>query len=236
MFSSTGRRVMSALVFCAGFCYNLPRFFDSCVMKFHDPCTGTTIARRVYAPRFNDPLYFDIYQNASYILFLFVIPLGLLLTLNCRLIRAIQHSKRRFREMTATGRCNNSLVSSSSLQSASGARRFVLHHEHNATLVLIIIVVVFIVCETPELIFRVITFVESKWQQLDMTFSGAFRHTFSTISELLMIINSSINFVIYCAFGRRFRTVMKYTFTPNGSTLVTHETIPLQHQLQNPQG
>lgn len=32
------------------------------------------------------------------------------------------------------------------------------------------------------------------------------------VSELLMIVNSSTNFVVYVAFGRRFRRVMRETF------------------------
>ncbi len=35
-----GRKLLSVLVFASGFLYNLPRFFDSCIMRFQDPCTG----------------------------------------------------------------------------------------------------------------------------------------------------------------------------------------------------
>jgi len=34
----------------------------------------------------------------------------------------------------------------------------------------------------------------------------------AVVSELLMIVNSSANFIIYVAFGRRFRRVMRETF------------------------
>ena len=239
LFSRKGRRIMSALIFIVGFLYNLPRFFDSCVMKFHDVCSGTIIARMVYAPQFiSTTLYFDIYQYALYIVFLYVGPLSILLALNCKLIGAIKYSKRRHREITVTGGYNNCLgySSSSYLPNTYSGRQFSQHHENNATLVLIIIVLVFIVCETPELIYKIITVITRHVDHMDKTFSREFRHTFSTVSELLMTINSSVNFFIYCAFGRRFRRVMKYTFTPNGSTLITHETVPLQQQLQLQQG
>lgn len=207
-------------------------------MKFHDVCTGVTIARYVYAPRFNHVLYFDIYQYALYIIFLYIGPLSVLLALNCKLICAIKYSKRRHREITVTGQyCNCMGYSSSSyLSNTSSARQFTQHHENNATLVLIIIVLVFIVCETPEMIYRIITLMTRHIDHMAKTFTKEFRHTFMTVSELLMVINSSVNFFIYCAFGRRFRRVMKYTFTPNGSTLITHETVPLQQQLQLQQG
>ena len=204
-------------------------------MKFHDACTGRTIARMVYAPQFNKTLYFDIYQYALYIIFLYVAPLSILLALNCKLIGAIKYSTRRHREITFTNGYNHCTVYNTSryLQSNSNARQFSQHHENNATLVLIIIVLVFIVCETPELVYRIITVIVRHVKHMDKLFSREFRHTFSTVSELLMAINSSVNFFIYFAFGRRFRRVMKYTFTPNGSTLVTHETVPLQQQLQH---
>ena len=34
----------------------------------------------------------------------------------------------------------------------------------------------------------------------------------AVVSELLMVVNSSANFVVYVAFGRRFRRVMRDTF------------------------
>jgi len=34
----------------------------------------------------------------------------------------------------------------------------------------------------------------------------------AVVSELLMVVNSSANFVVYVAFGRRFRHVMRETF------------------------
>jgi len=34
----------------------------------------------------------------------------------------------------------------------------------------------------------------------------------AVVSELLMVVNSSANFVVYVAFGRRFRRVMRETF------------------------
>ena len=238
LFNKRGRRILSAVIFFGGFLYNLPRFFDSCVMKFHDICTGKTIARMVYAPDyFSTTLYFDIYQNALYIIFLYVTPLSILLALNCKLIGAIKYSKRRHREITVPGDYNHCFgySSSSYMPNTLTSRQFSQHHENNATLVLIIIVLVFIVCQTPELTYRIITLIVRHVEETENIFSIYFRHTFLTVTELLMVINSSVNFFIYCAFGRRFRRVMKYTFTPNGSTLTTHETVPLQ-QMQLQQG
>ncbi len=100
------------------------------------------------------------------------------------------------------------------------------HYEANATYVLIIIILVFILCETPELIHKIITVITRHVKSMDEFFSREFRSCFSTLSELLMVCNSSLNFFVYLAFGRRFRRVMKMTFSPHVST-GTHESVPL---------
>jgi len=48
------------------------------------------------------------------------------------------------------------------------------------------------------------------------------------VSELLLVVNSSANFVVYVAFGRRFRRILRDTFQfsfrfSGGATAVTHD-------------
>jgi len=50
----------------------------------------------------------------------------------------------------------------------------------------------------------------------------------NVVSELLLVVNSSANFVVYVAFGRRFRRVMRDTFRfsfrfSSAATAVTHD-------------
>ena len=218
IFNSRTRRVMSVLVFVIGLLYNIPRFFDSCVWTFHDLCSGARYSRMVYTPPFNNTYYFDIYKYASYLLLLYIGPLSILIILNTKLILAIKRSRRRNRQL---GTCQ------------------VAHHMHqsetNASIVLIIIVIVFIVCETPELVLKILIVLRRHMESMEMMFSRDFIHTFTTTSELLMVLNSSVNFIIYCAFGRRFRHVMRETFKKSftHTTLITHESLPLQQQQIN---
>ncbi len=195
----------------------------------------------VYTQKFNHLLYYDLYQYASYILFLYVLPLTVLLALNVHLISAIRYFKRKHREITVTGgyyirrghneyniRGQNDLSNLRMTSAHSATTSFTNHQEANATLVLIIIVLVFIICETPELVYKILTVITRHVQSMENIFSRRFRHNFSTVSELLMVCNSSVNFFIYCAFGRRFRRVMKMTFSPHISN-TTRETIPLNY-------
>ncbi|XP_050391822.1 FMRFamide receptor [Patella vulgata] len=73
-------------------------------------------------------------------------------------------------------------------------------NEANLSLVLVLIVVVFIFCQTPGLvaqfdIFTLPTFL--KWL---------------AVSNTLFVLNSAVNFLIYTAFGRRFRQVLLRVF------------------------
>jgi len=50
----------------------------------------------------------------------------------------------------------------------------------------------------------------------------------NVVSELLLVVNSSANFVVYVAFGRRFRRILRDTFQfsfrfSGGATAVTHD-------------
>ena len=72
--------------------------------------------------------------------------------------------------------------------------------ETNMSVVLVLIVVVFIICQTPGLV--------SQFQFFDtLTLLK-----FMCISNTLFILNSSVNFLIYTAVGKKFRKVLLKTF------------------------
>ena len=203
----TTRYSWACIVVAAAFLYNLPRFFDSCIMTFTDKCTGELVyTEKVYSPTFNNILYFDLYILTTYIIFLYVGPLATLSILNYRLIQLIRRStnrQRRYGTQPDFSDCN-------------------------ATFVLVIVVIVFIICDTPELILKTMSFIDRIFDQVNI--SPTALHKLATVTEFLMVINSSTNFFVYCAFGRRFRFVMKETFRymSTTSTPATAEIIPLR--------
>ena len=73
-------------------------------------------------------------------------------------------------------------------------------NEANLTLVLVLIVVVFLVCQTPGLI------AQFDWFNIDMFFRWL------AFSNFLFVFNSAVNFLIYTAFGRKFRKVLIRVF------------------------
>jgi len=72
--------------------------------------------------------------------------------------------------------------------------------EANMSIVLVIIVVVFICCQTPGLV--------AQFQFLDK--STLLQWT--CVSNTLFVFNSSVNFLIYTAVGRKFRKTLMKTF------------------------
>ncbi|XP_045214263.1 FMRFamide receptor-like [Mercenaria mercenaria] len=72
--------------------------------------------------------------------------------------------------------------------------------EFNLSIVLVIIVVVFIICQTPGLV--------AQFHFLDANFLMKW----TCVSNTLFVLNSSVNFVIYTAVGRKFRTLLLKIF------------------------
>ncbi|KAI8796496.1 FMRFamide receptor [Biomphalaria glabrata] len=73
-------------------------------------------------------------------------------------------------------------------------------NEANLSLVLVLIVIVFIFCQTPGLI-----------SQFDIISVDVF-FCWLAVSNLLFTLNSAVNFLIYTAFGRKFRHVLLRVF------------------------
>ena len=204
------RRILALVVLVCSVLYNIPLFFDSCLMIFKDVCTGTIlITHKVYRPSFNNTIYFDLYRYGCYIVLLYVFPLTCLTVLNGLLVKAIRKSRKRHQEM-------------------GGPQE---ESESNATLVLVIIIVVFIVCETPELIMKFMSIIDRMSESVNIPMETL--KTFSTVIELLMVINSSSNFFIYLTLGNRFRLVIKNTLVQvirsRSTSFSTVETVPLQN-------
>ena len=209
-FSSTRRKLLAATLFFAAALYNLPNFLAGCVMRVYDPCQRHMYVTMTYRASFNNDLYFYFYICIVHLICLYLVPLSALAFMNVSLLRSIQHS-RRFQR-------NNS---------SSSQREY---SDTNATMVLVIIIVVFVICQSPVLLINVVTIAERNVDQR-VIHTVAFQR-FHVISETLLILNSTVNFFIYVAFGRRFRYIMKETFrylAYSNATLLTHETAPLQN-------
>ena len=236
MFRQKTRRTFAVLVFVFGTIYSLPRFFESCLMTY-DICDNKTKTIVIIRKEFHNVYYYNIYRYAMHILFLYMGPLVTLCVMNIQLIITIRKSRQLHREMRRPSFSSSSSYRTNALTyRTTSARHYPPSHaynsqtENNATLVLIIIIIVFILCETPESLLRIVIALDQHIEYID-AISPAF-YRCNTMSVLLMVINCSINFLIYLLFGRRFRHILKETFIDKfqmPSTL-TRETLPLRQQ------
>lgn len=223
-FTFSRRNSITIAIFIGSFLYNLPYFFASCIMRLRDNCSRHTYMSMVYRTSFNNDGYIYLYLNLCHFIFLYALPLAALFVMNTRLIKSIRYSMRFSRHSTTNS--DRDYGSSSSSSSSGG--------DTNATIVLIILVLVFVVCQTPELVAKVIILID-RYEGSALLNTRHF-HRFHVISESLMLVNSAINFFIYAMFGRRFRYIMKETFRHlayTNATLITHETAPLQNLHHN---
>lgn len=129
--------------------------------------------------------YKYVYKNVLYLIFLFILPLFILLILSYRLIMALKD----FRRRRATMRFSSSNSSSN------------LSQDNGATVVLIAVVLVFFCCQTPALANQIL------WTILPncLRRCGGFQHYFSRLSNALVILNSAVNFLVYYSVNARFK-------------------------------
>ena len=121
-------------------------------------------------------LYREVYFNACYMITSFILPLLLLLYLNTRLTLVYMKVQRR--------------------RTMMNSRRE--HHDNSITLVMIMVVLLFIICNAPARIVQLV------WQyQAYQCPKPAF--IMNILSNVMEVLNSSSNFIIYCICRCQFR-------------------------------
>ena len=179
--NSTAKRAVY-ITAAAAVLYNIPRFFEIVPLWLQDPCSCTYSYNLSFSWLRNNFLYQIIYKTVLHFIFRTVGPLLILVVLNFKLIQTVLQARKTHAQLTqTTNQRNNNYFNP----------------------ILIAVVSVFIICNTPDLMFRIVFFSKKhdyimyKWFQ-----------TMGSISNMLLTVNSSVNCVIYCLTGRRFRLVL----------------------------
>jgi len=133
-----------------------------------------------------NPFYAKVYKQYVEISFTIIIPLLLLIALNLRIIFAV--------------RCQALRTASTSSEKT----------EQHLTYLLVSIVAVFLACHSTKffLVFYRELDVKGSTDNQDSSCVESFpgwMHIAAPISHLLLVLNSSLNFLIYCFVGSRFR-------------------------------
>ena len=172
------------IVIIAAVIYNIPRFMERKIVYLTDSCTNTTIVKSKKTALRENPHYFLVYKTILYFIFRAVGPLITLIGLNLQLINALQAVRRKHRDMKRSPK-----------------------NKDNITLMLVVVVSIFIICEIPDLILRVIVTIKEftpAWQ-ISLT---RLRYA-NAITNMMLTVNSSINFLIYCLIGSKFRKILR---------------------------
>ena len=165
--------------------YNIPKFVEKrIVYETYDNSTTYT-AHDVDTTFGKAKLYGIIYNGALYFVFLVAMPLCILTYVNIRLIQALKARRRKRTEMVSQHQQNDTRV----------------------TVVLIIVVVIFIICQIPAFVGFALLNVMSE----DVKFCGGYDYYFRPVGNMLLALNSAVNFVIYVLFNKRFRHVLTQT-------------------------
>jgi hypothetical protein len=194
------------------------------------------------------PVYNILYENVFYCLFVFFLPLVVLVFFNVHLVNVLKQAKRNWASTPNSGQAMLRCVSGSNnsgppsqrnnnnegrqlvrmhsrttdptaagrgavtaatecgngggvVRNQSGGVRGRSGEENNITLVMAIIVLTFIACETPATINQFMFYA----LQDDFVAHCSPYQRFFHVCNLLVVINSSMNFVIYCLFRRQFQ-------------------------------
>ena len=160
--------------------FNLPRIFQFDIISTYNADTNRSMIN-VQESSIGYRSHFGIiYHNIFFTVILFFVPFIVLSVLNVKLIlnlRGMDYYNVRIRR---------------------GRRKF---NERNLTLVMIVIIISCLLCYLPE---RVIQLVKSFWTTSSSR-NCDFMFYIQLVSNLLIITNSSTNFLVYYVFRQKFR-------------------------------
>ena len=184
-------KIALACLICMSVLYNVPFLFEVNTFESYDPCRKVYIVNMDYTALYLNTNYHLYYRCILQILLRWIVPLSVLLVLNTKLILTLRGA---WVHMVKMG----------------GNRKQRDGDSNTITLMLVIVVIVFIICQTPylTLVFAetLMTYVASFREYYRKTHLAWMRYLF--LCNLLLTINSSINFIIYCLCGIKFRRVL----------------------------
>lgn len=176
---SRTKRVI-CLIFAASLIYNLPRFLEFKTIMYTNPQTNATFPDIHLTDIGTNEIFRQVYFIYLNLFVMFILPFAFLAFLNIQLIRAVRVAR-------------NTRIKMSTSASK----------EANLTVMLIAVIIVFLVCQLPSVADNILwTMFESKHLNCSIHYIR-----FTTVSNLMVVVNSAINFILYCLFGKRFRKV-----------------------------
>ncbi|CAF1079905.1 unnamed protein product [Adineta steineri] len=192
------RRIILS-VMCASLLCTLPSAFEMKlvrIIKINNSSNETIYTSYIEAQLTalgNSVLYHKIYFN--FVTFAIVwIPLVLLVIFNTILISYVRRSKLHIQKT------NEGIHLRRHNRGSQGEQR-------KTTIMLIAVVIVFTVCQIPQAISLTLQSFVPKLAQTSKVL------IYNNFANCLVAVNASINFVLYCCFSDRFRSIFRSNFT-----------------------
>ena len=171
---------------------HIPVFFEWDVYRQVDPCTQAVYVLPKRAPFYDTMPYYILYTTIFQSLFRLVVPVVLLIYLNSKLVI----------ELRRVGAVHRRL-----LQRMRRYQHRSQREKYSITLLLVAVVTVFIVCQVPFLLVA-ITQNLIKFAPRVFPVNRLFSNLLIVFSNLVLTINSAVNFFIYVLVGGRFRKIL----------------------------
>ncbi len=182
-------KIMALIVGVGSIIFNVPRWPHYYYVAFsnNSNTTSTFVSHLVFDTNgWNEELYQKIYHITLSFLFLFIVPFTVMVFFNATLIRNLYQARLFRRELSNKSR------------DCPSPKK---HRNRNVNTMMIIIISTFLMFELPDFVASIIGAVGKKTWHLYPYYAG--------IKETLLVLNSSINFYLYCVFYKRFRKVLK---------------------------
>lgn len=194
--------LLLVLLIITAIIYNIPRFFEYSVKKSEQgPPNGPT---QVVCELKERPLHHSlVYNGLMYFTFITIGPMIIIVCLYCKIIQDLKQQ---------TAKCKMG-----KRQDVPSALRTT--EERQATNSILAIITVFIIVQTLVTISRLM-------QTFSVVSCGPARYFHVTV-DLLVVFNSSVNFVLYCAIRKTFRRRLKNLFC-DGKTASNSESDPYE--------
>lgn len=165
--------------------YNIPRFFEQYTRVDLERCHNISRAFSVHTDMRKNKNYILVYKTCMALIFRFGVPLSILMVLNIRLICTLRGARKDRVKLTLSHNPNK---------------------KDSFTTILVSVVTVFIICQLPDFILRILITVRYYFG-VSLPFKTS---TVVHFVNAMLTLNASVNCLIYCMTGRRFRRILKH--------------------------
>jgi len=195
----------------------------------------------VRTPLHDHTVYIVVYRTGLFFIARFLIPFCALAFFNTRLIMAVRDSSRLPGRHWGSSASSSQSTRVNAILSTDGfaeTRRLPSSWQHRRnrtvtsspgarkeryTLTLVVVVIVFVVCELPDMFLRTWLALHS-CLPAQVPFPKGVLMFVNGASNLCLTLNSSVNFLVYCFVGQRFRVLLVRMVCPVRQRLSPHSS------------